>query len=112
MKYTGFSAETHVLNITRFFSFTVWGVQFHKSMSNSLFTCCADGSVRKLDTTDIIKSSRSNHNHHDNAGVMKTVDADEFLSPSNISVNALDTAGNMLLCCNDADAVYVIDSIA
>ena len=84
---------------------TVWGVQFHKTTTNNLFTCCADGSVRKLDTTDLIKSSRNDSN------MMKAVEADELLSPSNISVNCIDTSGNMLLCCNDAEAVYIIDSI-
>jgi len=81
----------------------VWEVHFHKTSPEHLFTCSQDGSVRRLDTSFDAKTLSS-----ELAGG-SPVEVAELLPQSIVSANSIDVSGRLLLCCTDAEAVYIVD---
>uniref|UniRef100_H2ZMM3 Uncharacterized protein n=1 Tax=Ciona savignyi TaxID=51511 RepID=H2ZMM3_CIOSA len=82
----------------------VWEVRFHKTAPSHLFTCSEDGSVRRLDATfDLKVLSR------DSGG--SSVEVTELITKCGASMNSIDVCGSSLVCCNDAEAIYVLDEV-
>nr|XP_002127557.1 nucleoporin Nup43 [Ciona intestinalis] len=80
----------------------VWEVRFHKTSPSHLFTCSQDGSARRLDSTFDLKVMA-----RDGGGSAPEVS--EVVSKCGLSINSLDVSGSSLVCCNDAEAIYVIE---
>lgn len=80
----------------------MWEVRFHKMSPSNIFSCSHDGTVRKMNVSLEMKSLAFNSSQ---------VEVSELLGDCGAPVNSLDISADTLLCCTDAESLYIVNDV-